>query len=463
MAGPFIDRTLEYTTTVGTGPITVQGTPPNSYVAWNKAGNGTVVYYALLSGDGAGWEVGSTTLSVSGAVSTIARNPLASSAAGGPINLTGTSTIFSDVPASVLNGLSGSLGTLNPGFLLGNTGTIAAVAGPVAIGGGLTIGTGGTVTLGSGGTLTGASLVTPAISGASFTGGSLGGTISNGGTINGGSLGGTIALTGTLSGGALAGAIALSGTVTNSGAINGGTLGGSITNAGTISGGNLGGTIALAGTISGGTLSGITITGTVNETGSVQNIGTINNTGQIINAGTGQIINNGTLFNNGLLTSTGTITANGVVAFGGTVALTGTLASTGTISGGTLAGSITNAGTLSGGTLAGSIAATGTLSLATTGLLISNTGTIAAAGITQVTAAVLTAQDTTITSGAGGVLVPGVAGVKRIIRNRSGAAQNIYPAIGAQLEALGANAPAVLPNNSTFTVTMATATQGYID
>lgn len=90
--------------------------------------------------------------------------------------------------------------------------------------------------------------------------------------------------------------------------------------------------------------------------------------------------------------------------------------------------------------------------------------TVAAAGSTQGAAAALTAQDNTITTGAGlSVVVPAVADTRVIVRNRSGGAINVFPGSGARFETLGTNVAVSLPNNSTYSISMVSATQGYID
>jgi len=72
-------------------------------------------------------------------------------------------------------------------------------------------------------------------------------------------------------------------------------------------------------------------------------------------------------------------------------------------------------------------------------------GTIAATGSTQATATVATAQDTTVTSGSGGVQLTyfGV-GAEQVIRNRTTLTFNVYPQSGSQIETAGTNVAVTL-------------------
>jgi len=72
-------------------------------------------------------------------------------------------------------------------------------------------------------------------------------------------------------------------------------------------------------------------------------------------------------------------------------------------------------------------------------------GTIAAAGSTQATATVTTAQDTVVISGVGGIELKffGI-GAEQIIRNRTTATINVYPQSGSQIETAGTNVAVTL-------------------
>ena len=86
-----------------------------------------------------------------------------------------------------------------------------------------------------------------------------------------------------------------------------------------------------------------------------------------------------------------------------------------------------------------------------------------AAGTTQGTAAVLSAQRTIVTAGTGGVLVPNSMLDQGFeVWNRSGVAITVYPAAGAQFESAGANVGQLIANNAKVTAVYTTATQGYI-
>lgn len=96
MALVLADRVQETTVTTGTGTITLAGAV-TGFQTFAVVGNGNTTYYTLISGSN--WESGIGTYSTSGP--TLARTTiLASSNAGSPITLSGTSTIFLTGPSS---------------------------------------------------------------------------------------------------------------------------------------------------------------------------------------------------------------------------------------------------------------------------------------------------------------------------------------------------------------------------
>lgn len=106
------DRVQETTVTTGTGTITLAGAV-TGFQTFAVVGNGNTTYYTLISGSN--WESGVGTYSTSGP--TLARTTiLASSNAGSPITLSGTSNVFITGPSSrsVLRDESNIL-TLNAG------------------------------------------------------------------------------------------------------------------------------------------------------------------------------------------------------------------------------------------------------------------------------------------------------------------------------------------------------------
>lgn len=76
------------------------------------------------------------------------------------------------------------------------------------------------------------------------------------------------------------------------------------------------------------------------------------------------------------------------------------------------------------------------------GLLGSAANSVAAAGTTQATATVLSSDINAVTSGTGGVQVPGAASGKYVIVvNKTGSTINVYPATGHIFDSLSANTP----------------------
>ncbi len=100
MGSSYADRVKETTATTGTGTVTLAGAV-SGFQAFSSAfaaPNTSRVRYCLLSGNGTDWEVGDGTYTVSS--TTLSRdNIYASSNSNAAINLTGTTTVFCDMPA----------------------------------------------------------------------------------------------------------------------------------------------------------------------------------------------------------------------------------------------------------------------------------------------------------------------------------------------------------------------------
>ena len=95
------DRVKQATATTGTGTLTLTTTDAQ-FQSFAAIGNGNQTYYTLLSGNGTDWETGLGTYTASG--TTLSRDTvLSSSNSGSKISLTGTSTVYCDVPAALFN------------------------------------------------------------------------------------------------------------------------------------------------------------------------------------------------------------------------------------------------------------------------------------------------------------------------------------------------------------------------
>jgi hypothetical protein len=97
------DRVKETTTTTGTSTLSLGGAVAQfqSFVA--GVGNGNTCIYAIAAGNGTDWEIGIGTVT-SGSPNTLSRGTiLASSNSGSAISLTGTSTVWSDAAAPLIN------------------------------------------------------------------------------------------------------------------------------------------------------------------------------------------------------------------------------------------------------------------------------------------------------------------------------------------------------------------------
>ncbi len=123
---------------------------------------------------------------------------------------------------------------------------------------------------------------------------------------------------------------------------------------------------------------------------------------------------------------------------------------------------ITSVGTLSTVTVSGNVSAGNVIA---TGYHIRSVGTgISAAGTTQGTATALTKefnQVTTVSSNQGVVLPTAVAGMAIVITNTSANSLNVYPASGAAINTLSANAAVTQAAGSTLQFVAMTSTQWY--
>ena len=98
MAFVIKDRVFEYTTTTGTGTLTLAGTK-SGYQQFAVVGDGSTTYYTIVAENG-DWESGIGTYTSSG--TTLARTTvLASSNSNNLVNFAaGTKEVFSSLPAS---------------------------------------------------------------------------------------------------------------------------------------------------------------------------------------------------------------------------------------------------------------------------------------------------------------------------------------------------------------------------
>jgi hypothetical protein len=94
MALVLADRVQEYSTTTGTGTLTLSGAYAGFQTFAAAIGNGNTCYYTISS-DSNQWEVGIGTVGVG----TLARTTLISSSTGSKISFTGTLTVFVNYPA----------------------------------------------------------------------------------------------------------------------------------------------------------------------------------------------------------------------------------------------------------------------------------------------------------------------------------------------------------------------------
>jgi hypothetical protein len=108
MTGVVADRVKETTTTSGTGNITLAGAVA-SFQTFNAAFNTNVYfYYCIVDADGVDWEVGRGYLS--GSTTLVRSVILASSNSNTVVSLSaGTHSIFSTIPADLIEDLNGKI------------------------------------------------------------------------------------------------------------------------------------------------------------------------------------------------------------------------------------------------------------------------------------------------------------------------------------------------------------------
>ncbi len=95
------DRVQQTTVTTGTGVITMAAAVVQCQTFAAGIGTGNACDYCLLSGNGVDWETGRGTVTVSIGVTTLSRDIIYSSSAGGAaISLTGTSNAFVTITAT---------------------------------------------------------------------------------------------------------------------------------------------------------------------------------------------------------------------------------------------------------------------------------------------------------------------------------------------------------------------------
>lgn len=100
MALVIADRVKDTTTSVGTGTITLSGSPPAGFQSFTAVGDGNTTYYTIAGQGTSEWEVGIGTYTASG--TTLSRDTVLSSSAGGTTKVTfsaGTKDVFVTLPA----------------------------------------------------------------------------------------------------------------------------------------------------------------------------------------------------------------------------------------------------------------------------------------------------------------------------------------------------------------------------
>jgi hypothetical protein len=133
MALVLADRVQEYSTTTGTGTLTLLGAYAGFQTFAAGIGNGNTCYYTITS-DTNQWEVGIGTVGVG----TLARTTLISSSTGSLVSFTGTLTVFVTYPAEEAVYGDGTTIIAPAGALLpvtsGGTGASTAAAARTALG-----------------------------------------------------------------------------------------------------------------------------------------------------------------------------------------------------------------------------------------------------------------------------------------------------------------------------------------
>ena len=132
MALQVADRVWEYTSTTGTGTLTLAGAVPG-YQSFAAIGNGNQTYYTILNGSI--WEVGIGTYTSSG--TTLSRDTVLSNSSGNtsPITLVGSSSVFCDYPAekAVIVDASGNTYAPNIGGTTASAGTFTTITGQTEV------------------------------------------------------------------------------------------------------------------------------------------------------------------------------------------------------------------------------------------------------------------------------------------------------------------------------------------
>jgi hypothetical protein len=205
-----------------------------------------------------------------------------------------------------------------------------------------------------------------------------------------------------------------------------------------------------------------TITGanvTVSNLATIANLNVTANANVVNLSASGQVVATsnvvgGNLVTNGLLTVTGNATVGNLITVGSVNA-------TGTVSGGILSG---GSATITGNGNVGNLYSSGLANA--TGNIFSNANVIAnvyfvssvanlvvAAGTTQATGTQLGNAInliTTVPASTGVVLPAAIIGLRIVVRNAGANALNVYPATGAQINALGVNAAYSLATNTSI-------------
>jgi hypothetical protein len=133
MALVLADRVQEYSTTTGTGTLTLSGAYAGFQTFATGIGNGNTCYYTITS-DTNQWEVGIGTVGVG----TLARTTLISSSTGSLVSFVGTLTVFVTYPAEKAVYSDSTTIVAPAGALLpvtsGGTGAATAAAARIALG-----------------------------------------------------------------------------------------------------------------------------------------------------------------------------------------------------------------------------------------------------------------------------------------------------------------------------------------
>lgn len=139
------DRVQETTATTGTGTITLAGAVAQCQTFAAGVGTGNSTYYCLLSGDGTNWETGLGAVGGSGPYTLTRGAVISSSNSGSAISLTGTSTVFCDLPASKIRpAVGGGLWDLSAGVPPLSSFTQIGISGLTSLS---TSGSSGTITI----------------------------------------------------------------------------------------------------------------------------------------------------------------------------------------------------------------------------------------------------------------------------------------------------------------------------